>query len=232
MNYHTFAFFMGLFGSLHCVAMCGPLVWALPNTARSRMGAVVNRMVYQMGRIATYGMLGLVVGIIGNAVLLKGWQQGISLFTGGVLVALGLIHLFGNRFPRMMKAQQVLVAPLVRKMGYFLYRPGGNFLAGVLNGFLPCGMVYMALASALNADSLTNSVWFMLLFGLGTLPMMVGAVLLGHFMKHPLRVNMAKWLPILYILIGGWFLLRGANLNIPYVSPLIYPEGSMKCVSM
>jgi sulfite exporter TauE/SafE len=229
MSYLYLAFFMGLFGSLHCVAMCGPLVLALPNHQNSRKAILINKVLYQIGRIAMYGFLGLILGIIGNSIAVKGWQQGISLFSGGLLISIGLFNLFKSGFPRMVRLQTTLMGPVIRKMGYWLYRPGGSLMAGVINGLLPCGMVYMALASALNANSIENAALFMVFFGLGTFPMMTFVSLLGNFLKSKLKFNFNKWLPMMLILMGIWFLLRGANLDIPYLSPVLFPEGAMIC---
>lgn len=220
---------MGFFGSLHCVAMCGPLVLALPASGSSSTAVIVNRVIYQVGRILTYGALGLLLGFIGNSIAVKGWQQAISLITGGFLVSMGLFNLFSNQFPGIIRMQQKFMQPIIRKMGYWLYRPGGSLMAGVFNGLLPCGMVYMALAAALNADSVWGGGSFMVFFGLGTFPMMIAVSLLGSLVKSKIRFNLNKWLPAMLLLMGLWFLLRGANLDIPMLSPLIYPEGAILC---
>src|SRR5690554_2042226 len=172
MEYHYLAFFMGFFGSLHCVAMCGPLVLALPVSGRSAWWGTLNRLVYQFGRILTYGVLGLALGLLGNTIAVKGWQQVISIGTGSLLVLMGLFNFFSGHFPGLVKRQQQIMQPVIRQMGYWLFRPGGSLLAGALNGLLPCGMVYMALAAALNADTVWGGGSFMVSFGLGTLPMM------------------------------------------------------------
>lgn len=229
MDYQYLAFFMGFFGSLHCVAMCGPLVLALPASGSSSTGMIVNRVIYQVGRILTYGALGLLLGFIGNSIAVKGWQQAISLITGGFLVSMGLFNLFSNQFPGIIRMQQKFMQPIIRKMGHWLYRPGGSLMAGVFNGLLPCGMVYMALAAALNADSVWGGGSFMVFFGLGTFPMMIAVSLLGSLFKSKIRFNLNKWLPAMLLLMGLWFLLRGANLDIPMLSPLIYPEGAILC---
>lgn len=229
MDYQYLAFFMGFFGSLHCVAMCGPLVLALPASGSSSTAVIVNRVIYQVGRILTYGALGLLLGFIGNSIAVKGWQQAISLITGVFLVSMGLFNLFSNQFPGIIRMQQKFMQPIIRKMGYWLYRPGGSLMAGVFNGLLPCGMVYMALAAALNADSVWGGGSFMVFFGLGTFPMMIAVSLLGSLVKSKIRFNLNKWLPAMLLLMGLWFLLRGANLDIPMLSPLIYPEGAILC---
>lgn len=229
MDYLYLAFFMGLFGSLHCAVMCGPLVLALPAAGRSPGMVVLNRVLYQFGRITTYAFMGLVVGFIGNSIAVKGWQQAISLVTGSFLVMMGLFNLFSNHFPRIVRMQQSMMQPLIQRMGYWLYRPGGSWMAGMMNGFLPCGMVYMSLAAALNADTALGGAAFMVFFGLGTFPMMIGVALLGSLLKRKLSLNLSKWLPAMLLIMGLWFLLRGANLDIPMLSPLIYPEGAILC---
>ncbi len=229
MDYQYLAFFMGLFGSLHCVAMCGPLMLALPTPYSLGWKWWSNLLVYQVGRIMMYGVLGLLIGTIGNSVGVKGWQQGISIFTGLLLVSMGLFSFMGRNIPRVVRAQQSFTRPITRWIGYWFGRPGGHFMVGLLNGLLPCGMVYMALAAALNADSVYGGGVFMLLFGLGTLPALLAVVALGNTAKKMLRFDMAAWLPLICVVMGAWFLLRGANLDIPFLSPLIYPEGAMMC---
>src|SRR5690606_12610000 len=102
-------------------------------------------------------------------------------------------------------------------------------MAGMLNGLLPCGMVYLALASALSSGSLLNGAQFMVLFGLGTLPLMLTAGVAGSFIKNRLKLRFTAWLPALFLVMGCWFVLRGANLDIPFLSPLLYPEGAIHC---
>lgn len=229
MDYLYLAFFMGLFGSLHCAVMCGPLVLALPSAGKSPALVVFNRVIYQMGRIMTYAVLGLLLGLLGNAIAIKGWQQAVSLATGGLLILMGFFNLFSEYFPGIVRRQGQIMQPVIRKMGYWLYRPGGSWMAGMLNGLLPCGMVYMALAAALNSDTAWGGAGFMIFFGLGTFPMMIAVSLLGSLMKRKININLSRWLPAMLLIMGVWFLLRGANLDIPMLSPLIYPEGAITC---
>jgi len=229
MSTNYLAFFMGLLGSLHCVAMCGPLLLALPSSGKDHYRIVINRIIYQIGRVLTYAALGLLIGFISIGAEYKGWQQGLSILTGILLVGMGLFTFFGNHSSGLIKAQQKLFAPLFKRMGYWLYKPGGNFIAGVLNGFLPCGMVYMALATALNTGNTLAGGRFMLLFGLGTLPLMLLTGIAGNYVKRIIPFKLSTWLPTLFLIMGVWFILRGSNLDIPYLSPLIYPEGMVTC---
>lgn len=224
------AFFIGLIGSVHCIGMCGPLMFALPNVRNSIQLQIRNQVLYHIGRIFTYGILGLIMGLIGATSLMKGWQQYLSIITGIFLIGFGTYHLLSRYLPISSNQSNMLMLPLLNKMSFWLKKPGGHFMVGTLNGLLPCGMVYLALASALNTGSATNGWLFMLMFGLGTLPLMLGASFIGHFFKNRLKIRFSGWLPFIFLVMGFWFILRGANLNIPYLSPLIYPEtGNILC---
>lgn len=223
------AFFMGLFGSLHCVAMCGPLLLALPSVGENQWTKAKNRFVYQIGRILTYGVIGLFIGFIGIGISMKGWQQALSIMTGIALILIALFHFIGTKNSSILKIQQKLLAPLIKQMGYWLHKPGGSFMTGMLNGVLPCGMVYMALATALNTGSAINGARFMILFGLGTLPLLLTTAVVGNFIKSKIPFKLSAWLPFLFLIMGSWFVLRGANLDIPFLSPLIYPSGMILC---
>ncbi|MFD1166719.1 sulfite exporter TauE/SafE family protein [Sphingobacterium daejeonense] len=229
MTYHYLAFFMGLLGSIHCAVMCGPLLLAVQAGQQITWKTTINKLLYQFGRILTYGLLGLLLGLIGNVASIQGWQQGFSLVTGIILFGIGLFYMFGKSLSKLASIQTKAIQPFARFMSKWLYRPGGSFVAGILNGILPCGMVYMALASAVNADSLSNSFVFMLLFGLGTLPLLLLFSFAGNFPKRIFKKGFTTVLPILFLVMGAWFILRGANLDIPYLSPLLQVEGAMNC---
>lgn len=230
MTYHYLAFFMGLFGSLHCAVMCGPLLLAINGKHSFSFASVFRKLLYQSGRILTYGLLGVFLGLFGNVAMVQGWQQGFSLLIGVILFAIGCFQLLGVQSKSFASFQTRAVQPFAKAMSKWLYRPGGSFIAGVLNGILPCGMVYMAIASAMNADSLQNSFLFMVLFGLGTLPLLLLFSFAGSFPKlFIFKKGFAKIVPFLYLIMGIWFILRGANLDIPYLSPLLHIDGAMNC---
>lgn len=230
MTYHYLAFFMGLFGSVHCAVMCGPLLIAINSQMGLSWKVVFNRVLYQTGRIFTYGMMGLFLGILGGMATIQGWQKGLSVTVGIVLVIIGVFYLYGKNTQALTRFQTKAVQPFTKYMGRWLYRPGGSLVAGTLNGILPCGMVYMALASAMNADSLTNSFLFMVLFGLGTLPLLFIFSFAGSFSKPIFKRGFNRVMPFLYLIMGIWFILRGANLDIPYLSPLLHVDGAINCV--
>ncbi|MCY4780703.1 sulfite exporter TauE/SafE family protein [Sphingobacterium sp. UT-1RO-CII-1] len=229
MTYHYLAFFMGLFGSVHCAVMCGPLLVAINGNHSFSWASAFRKLLYQIGRILTYGFLGVILGLFGNIAIIQGWQQYFSLFVGLILFAIGCFQLFGKQSKAFAEFQTKAIQPFAKMMGKWLYRPGGSFIAGILNGILPCGMVYMAIASAMNADSIANSFFFMIFFGLGTLPLLLVFSFAGSFPKLMFKRGFSKFIPILYLLMGAWFILRGANLDIPYLSPLLNVEGAMNC---
>lgn len=230
MTYHYLAFFMGLFGSIHCAVMCGPLLFALNSQMKLSWKAVLNRILYQSARILTYGLLGFFLGMLGNIATVQGWQKGFSITVGSILMIISAFYLFGKKTSALARFQTKAIQPFTKYMGKWLYRPGGSLVAGMLNGILPCGMVYMALASAMNADSIVNCVLFMVLFGLGTLPLLFLFSFAGSFSKSIFRRGFNRLVPFLYLLMGAWFILRGANLDIPYLSPLLHVDGAINCV--
>ncbi|MDM1294421.1 sulfite exporter TauE/SafE family protein [Sphingobacterium sp. N143] len=228
MSYTYFAFFMGLFGSIHCAVMCGPLIFAIEGRQGLGWTVFLNKLFYQLGRILTYGLLGFLIGTIGNFAQIQGWQRSLSWITGGILLLIAIFQILGKNYQTIAGWQTKAVQPIVSLLSKWLYRPGGSFIAGVLNGLLPCGMVYMALMSSMNAASPQQSFLFMLCFGLGTIPLLFLFSFLGNFSRS-FKIRFSKWIPFLYFLLGVWFILRGANLDIPYLSPLIHIDGAINC---
>jgi sulfite exporter TauE/SafE len=229
MNLNALAFFTGLFGSLHCVAMCGPLVMALPMAGRSVMYSFIQRILYQAGRIFAYTCFGLLFGWMGQSFNLLGWQQIISICTGVVLVIIAITHFTKSKITPVEHLQLKMITPLANWMGKLLVKSYGGFLAGMLNGILPCGMVYLALAGAINSNSIIAGGQFMFFFGLGTTPLMFLASIAGLFFRRWAQLRFSKILPYLTLVMGIWFLLRGAELGIPYLSPAIEVNAQINC---
>ena len=229
MSYNLLGFFMGLFGSIHCTLMCGPLLFALQQHHKLSFSAALNKILYQIGRILTYGIIGLLFGILGNSIAMKGWQQGFSILTGVILLFIGISYTLMHNYPKIAAFQTKIIHPFTKVMAKWLYKPNGSFIAGMLNGLLPCGMVYMAVASAMNAENSLLSFQFMVCFGLGTLPLMFIFSFLTTLPKKFFKVKFSSILPVLYIIMGLWFILRGVNLDIPYLSPLLYVDGAISC---
>ncbi|HEY1006524.1 MAG TPA: sulfite exporter TauE/SafE family protein [Sphingobacteriaceae bacterium] len=206
MSWDALAFFTGLFGSLHCVAMCGPLVMAMPFAHTDAFSLVLQRLLYQAGRISVYSVFGIVAGLIGGGFDILGLQQALSLVTGLVLLIMAGSHFLGRSHSGTGRIQSRLAAPLVNLMARYLSRPYGGLFAGALNGLLPCGMVYAALAGSLNAGSVTGGARFMLFFGLGTTPLMLLVSFAPLLFRK--RLQIPRITPWLLLITGAWLLWK------------------------
>ncbi len=213
------AFALGLLGSLHCAAMCGPLLLALPVPAGGAGRFVAGRIVYQLGRIATYCLLGVVAGLVGKSIFLAGLQRGLS-------IALGVAMLLGFFISKRISVSAPvvrLVAGLKSAMSAQLQRRSFRSLVllGMLNGLLPCGLVYVALAGAISRGTLAGGTVYMAGFGLGTLPTMLGVGLSGKLFPFSFRQRLRSAIPLGVGLLAALLILRGLALGIPYVSPSV-----------
>jgi uncharacterized protein len=212
----SIAFITGLAGSLHCVGMCGPIALALPVGKLSYAQANISRLLYNFGRILTYSVLGAVFGYFGKALFVAGFQQQLSILIGISMMCFILPNRFLSWSP-FQKMTHLLMATF-RKV--FPINSSLRFiLLGLLNGLLPCGFVYMALAAASATTSPIDGAIFMAFFGLGTAPMMFSIGFLPRFLTLNHRQKINKYLPIYTSILAFLFILRGMNLGIPYVSP-------------
>ncbi len=214
MNYQSLAFFTGLFGSLHCVVMCGPLVMSVPFTG-SIWFSLLQKFIYQIGRILTYSLLGFVAGSVGSLFNILGLQQILSFVSGVLLILIAIYHFSGHkRTPN--KTYLKLIGPLAKFLGRWMSKPYGGFVAGSLHGFIPCGMVYMAVAGSLNTGSAFAGSEFMLYFGLGTTPLLMLTTFIPVVMRR-FRAPQVL-IPALFLVAGILLISRSLNLQIPYVS--------------
>ncbi|MBI3850262.1 MAG: sulfite exporter TauE/SafE family protein [Verrucomicrobia bacterium] len=221
------AFMLGLVGSLHCAGMCGPLALALPQTGNRAASFFVGRVAYNTGRIVTYCMLGLIFGLLGKTLLLAGIQRWLSI-TLGVLLLVGLITSHKLALWRPIGA---LVTQVKTGMSFLLRRRSADALLvlGLLNGLLPCGLVYVAGAGATATGDLLNGALYMLAFGVGTIPMMLAISLSGKLVPFSLRLKLLKAVPVTVFLLGSLLILRGMELGIPYVSPMLSSDAPGCC---
>lgn len=215
------AFVFGLISSFHCIGMCGPIAMMLPVDRNNQVKKVSQILTYHIGRMTAYASIGLIFGLVGRGLYLAGMQQRMSIFIG---VAMILVILIPEKvFARYNFSKPVFV--LISKVKSTLGKQFKNqsykslFTIGLLNGFLPCGMVYVALFGAIAMQNESFGVLYMLLFGLGTVPMMSSVVYLQSFLTIPVRNKIQKAIPYVAVMMGILFILRGLGLGIPYVSP-------------
>jgi len=215
------AFILGLFGSFHCVGMCGPITFMLPVDRSNTFKKITQIAIYHFGRLLAYSIIGLVFGLIGKSLYIFGFQQQLTIIIGVLMILVVLIpqqtfnkYNFSRPVYRLIsKVKSALGSAMKKKtMDTFL-------TIGFLNGFLPCGLVYMALFAAIAGGNALNGILYMAVFGLGTIPLMTTAIYFSQFLKGKARQRIQKAIPVFVILIGALFILRGLGLGIPYLSP-------------
>lgn len=212
-------FLVGLLGGTHCVGMCGGIVGALSMGGSPRWSL---HLAYNGGRILSYGLAGALAGAVGSAGLglSAQWPVRIALyfFANLMLVALGLYLLGVTRALAVLEgAGQRLwrhVQPLGRR--FLPARSAAQaFPLGLLWGWLPCGLVYSALATALTAGSAGRGALLMLAFGCGTLPnLLLAGMLLGRlqaFTRRPAVRALSGMLVLGFGVFGLFGVLRTAG---------------------
>lgn len=222
MNHLQLAFVIGLFGSLHCVGMCGPLAFAISNLNGEKWKLVLNKLLYQLGRAFSYAILGLLIGALGKSLWIAGFQQTLSIICGIFIVIYSILRLLP------VKRNLNISFPLINKwISGAIRKRYGHFAVGMLNGVLPCAFVYVALATASNTSSVFQSALFMFFFGLGTLPLMFASAVGISFASQAVRRSINNVLPVLSLVLGSWLILRGLSLDIPFLSPVLIGDASI-----
>lgn len=220
------AILMGLAGSLHCIGMCGPLAMALPSSGKKSLD-VFRRITYSLGRISVYALLGFVFGLMGKGLNLFGWQQLASIFAGVLIL---VIFFFGKRM-----TNWKLVAhwtKFINKQFHKIWNLKGGvgaLLFGVLNGILPCGLVYLAIAGSIVTANPIDGALYMFLFGLGTFPSMFFISMFMPMLGARGKRNFKRVSPILTVIFALLFIVRGLGLGIPYLSPKMNKEEKVEC---
>ena len=214
-------FTLGAAGSLHCVGMCGPLSLALPVHHLSGIHRFVSLLLYQLGRIITYSFIGLIFGLAGRRIYISGYQQWFSIGMGILVLILAVLYFISKRAVHLsfLNRFYLFVQSLIVRLLKSSTNSFGFLLMGMANGLLPCGMVYIAIASALSFSGVTESVSFMAMFGAGTLPAMMLIGYAGQLIKPGWRSSFRKLVPVFISLMGVVLILRGLNLGIPFISP-------------
>lgn len=224
---YTMALLMGFTGSLHCAGMCGPIVWVMPFQVFSGVKKALALGLYHLGRISVYAMLAAILHSF-RSLFNPQIQQYISIILGALLLVIGILTFIPNHTAKL----KLPWAELVKKqLGHVIGRPGLGMitLAGVLNGLLPCGLVYMALSASLTSATAPQAVAMMYVFGIGTLPMLLSITLLKNKLSLLRTAHVRKLVPVIVFAFGGLFLLRGMNLGIPYLSPkVVVAQGEIR----
>jgi len=213
-------FGIGLLGSLHCLGMCGPLALALPVHARRGFGKLAGILSYNLGRTSTYTILGGLFGLIGRQFILWGWQQGLSIGAGLLMLLFAFSRLEpASRIPGFSRLTARIGNALSGALGQ-AHSLSSLFGVGILNGLLPCGLVYVAILAAIPFGSVPLSASVMFGFGLATIPAMAGLMVAGQWIGPGVRRTFNRFIPFVIGILAVLLVLRGLELGIPYVSPL------------
>jgi len=215
------AFIVGLVGSAHCAGMCGPIALALPLKSDNWFTRAGGGLIYNAGRIITYMILGAIFGLLGKGIRMAGFQLWASIVIGILMIIMVVVPLIFRKMPSLNTVFEGYSARLLSGFRN-MFRKGDNkslFGIGLLNGILPCGLVYVAVAGAINTGDVVSAMMYMALFGAGTIPVMLAVSLAGTMISLNLRIFVNKLSPYVIVLLGVLFILRGLSLGIPYISP-------------
>lgn len=215
------ALILGLLGSFHCIGMCGPIAFMLPVDRKNPVKQFFQILSYHFGRLFTYSLIGLLFGLLGKGFYFFGFQQQLSIGVGILMILVVMLPKTFQKY-NFSKPIHKLVMKVKSSLGKELKKKGNDtfFTIGFLNGFLPCGLVYMAVFGALATTNAFSGSLYMFIFGLGTIPLMTIIVYVGNFTNGLARKRIQQVIPYVVIFIGVLFILRGLGLGIPYVSPI------------
>lgn len=226
------AFVLGAAASAHCIGMCGPIALAVPSPAPGWRARALSTLILNTGRITTYAVIGVAFGTFGKGLQLAGLQQGVSVVAGAVLLlSVTLPGVLERWSPTGRLA--LLIARSRGALARNLQRtaPEALFLTGVLNGLLPCGLVYAAAIGAAAMGTSAQGALFMVLFGLGTWPALVALRMSGSMLGTNARGLLRRASPVLVSAMAVLLILRGLQLDIPFMSPApaMAPAGVAAC---
>ncbi|WP_417351374.1 sulfite exporter TauE/SafE family protein [Flavobacterium alkalisoli] len=215
------ALLLGLISSLHCMGMCGPIAMMLPVDRTNETKKTIQILLYHTGRLIAYGSLGIIFGLLGRGLYLAGMQQNVAIASGIIMIT--IIAIPEKKFAKYNFSKPIYKVISSVKSGLGAqFRKKSNkaiFITGLLNGFLPCALVYATLFGAIAMQNALLGGLYMVLYGIGTIPMMSAVVYVSNMLTSPLRNKLNSFIPYAVAIIGAFFILRGLGLGIPYLSP-------------
>ncbi len=215
------ALILGLISSLHCIGMCGPIAMMLPVSNSNNAKKFMQISLYHLGRMTAYGTLGLIFGFLGKGLFIAGMQQQLSIIVGVLMIAFVLIPEKVFMKYNFSKPIYKIISNVKSHLGAQFKRksPDALFTIGLLNGFLPCAMVYAALFGAVAMQNPLLGASYMVLYGMGTIPLMTLVVYASNKLSFSWRNRVQKIIPVMLVLVGLLFIVRGLGLDIPMFSP-------------
>lgn len=226
--YHIATLTLGLVSSMHCIGMCGPIALALPLNRSSVWTMLGGLLINNLSRIIGYALLGMIAGSLGQVFVIAGLQNYLSIASGVLMLIVLTLSVSRIRVPQPVH----LTGGKWKAAAARLFGHSSTYtlaMIGLLNALLPCGMVYMALAGAAGTGNVWSGAFFMILFGSGTAPALIAVAFAGQFVSLKFRENIRRFTPVLVCLLACILILRGLNLNIPYLSPPAAYEAIPEC---
>ncbi|RYJ42980.1 sulfite exporter TauE/SafE family protein [Flavobacterium beibuense] len=215
------ALLLGLISSLHCMGMCGPIAMMLPVDRTNETKKTIQILLYHTGRLLAYGSLGIIFGLLGRGLYLAGMQQNVAIASGIIMIT--IIAVPEKKFAKYNFSKPIyrVISSVKSSLGSQFRKKSNKaiFITGLLNGFLPCALVYAALFGAITMQNALFGGLYMVLYGIGTIPMMSVVVYVSNMLTSPLRNKLNSFIPYAVAIIGAFFILRGLGLGIPYLSP-------------
>jgi uncharacterized protein len=207
------AFILGLVSSLHCVGMCVPIVLMLPYGQSNRWQILKETLTYNTGRVSAYALQGLLFGFLGKGLALAGFQQSLSVLFGLIFIVMALfsvnyVKISSRRYFQKIAFFQNFETKIRRVFSRLIKNKNAFFLLGMLNGVLPCGIVWWAIAASMLTFNPIFSAQYMLLFGLGTMPLMLATVMASHYVNRSFVQKFRVFIPAYQLLLGAFFLWR------------------------
>jgi len=232
------AIVFGLLTGFHCAGMCGPIAVSLPLKNNGWAQRSLGSIIYNLGRIVTYSLMGAVFGLLGRGFKFAGFQQWLSISIGAIMILSVLFPLLFKSFAS--KSPAFFWVDKIKNRLGLLFGKKTNFSLfsiGLLNGLLPCGPVYVAIGLSLASASIFTGALYMAIFGLGTIPVMLSLSLMGNYFARTVRKKIRQFVPVFIIILGIWFVLKGLGLGIHFISPAdqklkVNTDVSKKCCNL
>ncbi|MFM2156763.1 MAG: hypothetical protein RL516_1512 [Bacteroidota bacterium] len=215
MNYYLIsALSLGFLGSFHCLGMCGPIALSLPVVDGDARHFYLGRLIYQLGRITMYMLLGVIAGLIGISFQLKGMQSDLSIFSG-ILIILVVLFLNDKLVSKVNGRLLIISFKIKSVIGNYIQKKSftSMYVVGLANGILPCGFVYLAMAGAISYGAIKNAALYMLLFGLGTLPLMYIVAVSQNIFSPKVKLSINKLSPFIAIALALFLIHRGSTMK-------------------
>ena len=207
-----------------------PIALSMGLTKQQQTNFYLQNLTYQFGRILTYTVLGAILGIIGEGFEMAGFQQVLTISVGIMLIIMALFSFGGKDFVSRIPFINNALLKVKNQSGPVITesRLQIPFYNRITEWSLPCGMVYMALTASLAAGGVWQGLLLWEFSDLELFHFMFAVVLVGNLMNQALRIKVLKVIPIVMIILGGLFILRGMEIGIPYLSPASEAMGISK----